>query len=50
MIDESRGKGLAQKYQDHQNYLGEIARRVTAEDSKLKKSRTYSDAVVGKHE
>lgn len=50
MIDESRGKGLAQKYEDHQNYLGEIARRVTAEDSKLKKRRTYSDAVLGKHE
>lgn len=50
MIDESRGRELAQKYNDHQDYLGEISRRVISGDSQLKNRRTYSDAVVGKHE
>lgn len=50
MTDESRGKELAQEYKDSQNYLGEISRRVINGDSQLKKKRTYSDALVGKHE
>jgi hypothetical protein len=50
MIDESRGKELAQNYQGGQNYLGEISRRIITGDSELKKRRTYSDALVGKHE
>ncbi|HEY3039305.1 MAG TPA: hypothetical protein VGJ66_11240 [Pyrinomonadaceae bacterium] len=50
MIDEFRGRELAKRYTDRQDYLGEIARRVIAGDSQLKKRRTYSEAVVGKHE
>lgn len=50
MIDESKGRGLAQKYKDSQNYLGETSRRVISGDSQLKKRRTYSEALAGKHE
>lgn len=50
MIDESRGRELAQKYNDHQDYLGAISRRVISGDSELKKRRPYSEAVLGKHE
>jgi hypothetical protein len=50
MIDESRGRGFAQRYRDHQDYLGDISRRVIAGDSQLKMRRTYSQAAIGKHE
>lgn len=49
-IDESLGGELAQKYKGEKNTLGDISRRVLAGDAELKKKRSYSDAVAGKHE
>jgi hypothetical protein len=50
MIDESRGREFAQKYNDYSDYLGEMSRRVISGDSQLEKRRTYSEALSGKHE
>jgi hypothetical protein len=50
MIDESRGRQLAENYKQQEDYLGQISQRVINGDSQLKKRRTYSDALSGKHE
>jgi len=50
MIDESKGRKLAEEWKDEQDYLGEISRRVLTGDHQLKKRRTHAEAVAGKHE
>jgi len=50
LIDASRGRELADRYKDQNDYLGEISRRVVSDDSQLKKIRTYAEALAGEHE
>ena len=49
-IDESLAREFAEKYQDEQEYLGDISRRVLAGDDQLRERRSYLDAWRGKHE
>ena len=50
LIDATRGARFAHIYKDQTDYLGDVSRRIISGDSQLKKIRTYSDALQGKHE
>jgi len=47
LIDEAKGKELARRYRDDQNYLGHISKQVLTDYEEIRKRRSYVEAVAG---
>lgn len=50
MIDLDQGKTLAQGYASDEEYMGYIAKMIIAEDADLLQRRSYSDALLSRHD